>query len=248
MAMRGQGVPSPDNIRGDGVAGQGSSEYIVLLGVGLAIALVVVGLLMYHPGTSNDTKKAQSDLYWKTAYPIAILESTGAITGCTSRGCPDHQDSAKIIVKNLDTERVILKGLWLNNYAGDILDQGGNYLCSMQANNATNCSIALPPGKTYYLEPTAGYASFCNDAGGTMGGGSWNSIQPQGEATVIIYYGRSAGGSPSAETSSTKLELVCGDYWICSDDKECNSRYGGTLSCSSLSSTGAQGGCFETGE
>ncbi len=55
--------------------GQGATEYLVLMGAVLLIALVAIAILMFMPGTSPDTKISQSAAYWRSeAKPIAIPE------------------------------------------------------------------------------------------------------------------------------------------------------------------------------
>lgn len=56
--------------------GQGATEYLVLLAVVLVIALVGVALLGFFPGTANDAQIAESQIYWQSANPIAIIEAS----------------------------------------------------------------------------------------------------------------------------------------------------------------------------
>jgi uncharacterized protein (UPF0333 family) len=64
------------------IKGQGSTEYLVLLAMVLVVAMVAIALLGFFPGLSGDTKKAQSDTYWRgNARPIAIIDSSA--TGTT---------------------------------------------------------------------------------------------------------------------------------------------------------------------
>lgn len=58
--------------------GQGATEYLVLLAVVLVIALVGIALLGFFPGTASDAQIAESEIYWKSASPIAIAEWAGA--------------------------------------------------------------------------------------------------------------------------------------------------------------------------
>ena len=53
---------------------QGATEYLVLLAVVLIVALVSVALLGFFPGMASDAQMTQSQMYWKSAQPIAILE------------------------------------------------------------------------------------------------------------------------------------------------------------------------------
>ena len=53
---------------------QGATEYLVLLAVVLIVALVSVALLGFFPGMASDAQITQSETYWKSAQPIAIVE------------------------------------------------------------------------------------------------------------------------------------------------------------------------------
>jgi hypothetical protein len=53
--------------------GQGATEYLVLLGAVLIVALVALALLGYFPGLATDAKVTQSQAYWTSeAKPFAI--------------------------------------------------------------------------------------------------------------------------------------------------------------------------------
>jgi len=54
---------------------QGATEYLVLLAVVLIVALVSVALLGFFPGMASDAQITQSQMYWRSATPIAIVEN-----------------------------------------------------------------------------------------------------------------------------------------------------------------------------
>ncbi len=56
---------------------QGATEYLVLLAAVLIIALVSIALLGFFPGTATDAQLTENQLYWKSASPIAIIETGG---------------------------------------------------------------------------------------------------------------------------------------------------------------------------
>ena len=58
--------------------GQGATEYLVLLAVVLIVALVSVALLGFFPGMASDAQITQSQMYWRSASPISIVDNTGA--------------------------------------------------------------------------------------------------------------------------------------------------------------------------
>lgn len=61
-------------MRQAGRIGQGATEYLVLLAVVLVIALVGIALLGFFPGTASEAQMSESQIYWRSANPIAITE------------------------------------------------------------------------------------------------------------------------------------------------------------------------------
>jgi len=59
---------------------QGATEYLVLLAVVLIVALVSVALLGFFPGMASDVQITQSQAYWQSATPIAIIESSARVS------------------------------------------------------------------------------------------------------------------------------------------------------------------------
>jgi len=55
---------------------QGATEYLVLLAVVLIVALVSVALLGFFPGMASDSQITQSQAYWQSASPIAVVEAS----------------------------------------------------------------------------------------------------------------------------------------------------------------------------
>jgi len=56
------------------LAGQGATEYLVLLAVVLIVALVSVALLGFFPGMASDAQETQSKAYWQSTSPLALAE------------------------------------------------------------------------------------------------------------------------------------------------------------------------------
>ena len=65
---------------------QGATEYLVLLAIVLIVALVSVALLGFFPGMASDAQITQSQMYWKSASPIAIVEMGALNYGGTNDG------------------------------------------------------------------------------------------------------------------------------------------------------------------
>jgi len=55
---------------------QGATEYLVLLAVVLIIALVAIALLGFFPGMAADAQLEESEIYWRGAAPISIVEAS----------------------------------------------------------------------------------------------------------------------------------------------------------------------------
>ena len=52
--------------------GQGATEYLVILGAVLLVALVIVSLLGWFPALGGSTREQQSKSYWQGATPFSI--------------------------------------------------------------------------------------------------------------------------------------------------------------------------------
>jgi len=63
--------------------GQGATEYLVILGAVLLVALVIVSLLGWFPSLGGATKEQQSKAYWTGTSPFAITTYKVANTTIT---------------------------------------------------------------------------------------------------------------------------------------------------------------------
>lgn len=63
--------------------GQGATEYLVILGAVLLVALVIVSLLGWFPSLGGATKEQQSKAYWTGTSPFAITTYRINGTGIT---------------------------------------------------------------------------------------------------------------------------------------------------------------------
>ncbi len=52
--------------------GQGATEYLVILGAVLLVAMVVIALLGWFPQVGGPGRERESESYWKTATPFSI--------------------------------------------------------------------------------------------------------------------------------------------------------------------------------
>jgi len=83
--------------------GQGATEYLVILGAVLLVALVIVSLLGWFPSLGGATKEQQSKSYWSGASPFAITTfkvSTSAITFSVSNRLADKLNLTNISVQD----------------------------------------------------------------------------------------------------------------------------------------------------
>jgi len=111
--------------------GQGATEYLVLLAVVLIVALVSVALLGFFPGMASDAQLAQSQAYWQSASPIAVIEAPGAYA------YTPHTGSAMAYWRIRNTGAYPVRLV-------KILGQGGSYANEYQNGNLTD--IYLSPG------------------------------------------------------------------------------------------------------
>jgi len=116
---------------------QGATEYLVLLAVVLIVALVSVALLGFLPGMASDAQLTQSQMYWKSASPIAIVEMTAA--GATNT--PTDRSLPYLRLRNTGAYRITLTKVCGNN--GD---------CATQTSIGNLSSMVnLAPGEETYI-------------------------------------------------------------------------------------------------
>jgi len=120
--------------------GQGATEYLVLLAVVLIVALISVALLGFFPGMASDAQITQSQMYWKSATPIAIVES--AARAQASAG--DDLAFPYLLLRNTGAYPIRITGI----IGGD----GGK---ATQFRTDGNCGLPHPANFSdyYYLAP-----------------------------------------------------------------------------------------------
>jgi len=163
--------------------GQGATEYLVLLAVVLIVALVSVALLGFFPGMASDSQRTQSEMYWKSAQPIAITEW-----------------AAKVFVGDGATYpylRVRNNGAYPIRITGVIGADGGKtarfaaYYCGMSGPYNISSYFYLAPGEEKYFAWKSGFGTACEYA-----------IVFTTGATVSDYY---VGGASSTCANSSSL-------------------------------------------
>ena len=210
--------------------GQASSELLLLLGAVLITGLVAIGLLAFYFGTNEEKRATQVSIYWETATPLAVRDAVGA----SKRGVENYIETTILVLKNLDREKVIIRGITFGDAAGAItygvytpesespdplrhpIVQGEQ--CNAIDNANHNCNIPVDPAQTSFVE-LAPTSNFCT-------AGSVNSVVKNYQGELKIWYEKR--GVVQLETSQIKLNLNCYDYWVCQSVSQCTSKYGAT--------------------
>jgi len=124
-------------------AGQGATEYLVLLAVVLIVALVSVALLGFFPGMSQDAQLTQSETYWRSAQPISIVEWAAKGSG----NAPTGRAILYLRLRNTGAYPITITKVLAKN--------GTNYISQawISGLNETNLSsfLSIAPGGEDYL-------------------------------------------------------------------------------------------------
>jgi hypothetical protein len=130
--------------------GQAATEYLVLLAVVLIIALVSVALLGFFPGMASDAQVTQLQMYWKSATPIAIVES-GANTVISNGYTYPY-----LRIRNTGTYSIRITGIVGADGIAATQFLGSN--CGVPSNGVWNASdyFYLGPGEEKYLAYSVG--------------------------------------------------------------------------------------------
>jgi len=162
--------------------GQGATEYLVLLAVVLIIALVSIALLGFFPGMASDAKTTQSQSYWQSASPIAVIDGAGYIS---ANGNPDVTNALMLVLRNNGANTVELLAIsdgrfggqssdpsdWDNNrinweyFTGEYYDGFfSNYVGAPRGTGFTAYSqtVTMAPGETV----TVGFSVYNGGSGG----------------------------------------------------------------------------------
>jgi len=127
---------------------QGATEYLVLLAVVLIVALVSVALLGFFPGMASDAQITQSQTYWQSATPVAILE-----TGAKMRAA-DGVKSVYLRVKNNAAYPIRITGI-VGGDGGKATNFYGGNCGSVAGTNNISDFFYLGPGEEREFEDDA---------------------------------------------------------------------------------------------
>jgi hypothetical protein len=144
--------------------GQGATEYLILLAVVLIIAIVVVALLGFFPGTATDARMAQSDAYWSgVANPLRITDTQPLFTGATGSVCGTPTTrGTRMAIMNGYTSQITITSL----YVGNSSSQVSVGFCP--ANAAGTSTVTVDPGGSVLVDAVSG-AGYCSGANGSLG-------------------------------------------------------------------------------
>lgn len=93
--------------------GQGSSEYLMVLGAVLLVSLVVVAILGLTPGNVPATSEAESTVYWRqVAAPLRVLEATRTPSAVCSAGA--NLMGYALVIGNNEADNIDLVGVSIN--------------------------------------------------------------------------------------------------------------------------------------
>ena len=234
-----QASASPRGVRAGSAAGQASSEFLLILGAVLIVGLVVVTLLTFYPGTSEEKTATASMAYWSREQPIAIGEAeAGGIHGPVPGG---GAQGILLVLKNLDKEKLTIRAIDIGGstnyplFAGadivlpsthGVVADTGTGTCSEYQHTAHNCQISLDPGETqkFVVLPEES-VSQC----GIYQLASLNSLKKSISTPVSIYYERE--GIVQLEKGAVDLVLECYKYFKCQTQCDCQKEFSCAAVC-----------------
>jgi len=126
--------------------GQGATEYLVLLAVVLIVALVSVALLGFFPGMASDAQITQSQMYWQSATPVAIVESAARVA--TSTGVTDPY----LLLRNTGTYPITITGI-IGGDGGKATLFRSVGSCGLVGDVNFSAYYYLAPGEEKYIAP-----------------------------------------------------------------------------------------------
>ncbi len=146
--------------------GQGATEYLILLAVVLVIAIVVVALLGFFPGTATDARMAQSKAYWDgVASPLQITDTQPLFTGTSNIICGQaSKRGTRMAIMNTYTSQITITTLSVGNTS--------TTTTSVQfcpgSGGAVAPSITVDPGGSALVDVITG-TDYCGGANGSLG-------------------------------------------------------------------------------
>ena len=157
---------------------QGATEYLVLLAVVLIVALVSVALLGFFPGMASDAQITQSQMYWKSATPVAIVESAARAASWDGITYP------YFLLRNTGTYPIRITGI-IGGDSGKA-PQYYNSICGSVGYVNFSDYYYMAPGEEKYVAPggTGWYGLPCGRYVYSYVGGMSSSMNVRGASSV----------------------------------------------------------------
>ena len=168
---------------------QGATEYLVLLAVVLIVALVSVALLGFFPQMASDAQITQSQMYWRSASPISIVESGALLIASNGYVHP------YLRIRNTGTYPIRITGI-IGADGAKATQFSGQYCGISWGNYNISDYFYLGPGEEKYFARMYGFGTACD----------WQIYARTGSSTTI-YIG---GASSICQNSSTSPGVL--DY------------------------------------
>ena len=147
---------------------------MVLLAVVLIVALVSVALLGFFPGMASDAQITQSQMYWQSATPIAIVESAARII--TSGSTRPY-----LLLRNTGTYSIRITGI----VGGDGATATQFYnTCEVTGTANLSDYFYLAPGEEKYVAVGSYYGLPCNRYMYSFVGGTSSGYYIRGATSV----------------------------------------------------------------
>ena len=211
-----------------GRKGQGSTEYIALVGIALIVLLVAVSFFVVEPQFAYSAKKQRSDDYWANARPFAIKNYAMS----DGRAILELQNADPL---SLSIKEIKLKNVSINFSTVSTQAQSATRMCS-----GGSCDLPMNPGQsnivlTDDMAISAILQKLCF-SGSTFQEGRYY------EAELAITYQDSSGNGES-ETGSVPLVGQC--TRIALNATACQVQSGNCSSSADCCSGNCQGGTCE---
>jgi len=189
--------------------GQGSTEYLVILGAVLLISIVVVNAVSAVPSSQSSIKSQQSQAYWSSLSPIKVLSSKVV------------DNNLVLQLQNTGASTIRLDGIAVGNtnlpiypyYSGDAY---GPAYCSRPNDNFSammTCALMLAPSESVYVAAQGAIS------------GTGNVVDCAGKASVELsdvrlIYSTSGSGLNNLMLKGDKPIIAscgskaCDQYWV----------------------------------
>ena len=200
----------------DNTKGQGATEYLILLGAVLVVALGVITLLGFFPGMIGDATLSESQLYWRgSARPISVIEEKN-INGtiCAGTGAASGY---RLVLVNINPDPIYLTNISLDGTPRTFCASGATLPAA---------SLSIGPGQVFRIDAVGPPC--------TPG----KAVEMQLAFTYDTPYleGKTQAGAKKLSfkcSDSTIVAVSCGDGTCTSEQKCCDcAAYGcGNLTC-----------------